>query len=55
MSHSWGWPFLKPVDPEALNLPDYFSIITKPIDLGTIKTNILEIQYTYFRFVVQNT
>ena len=27
--------FLKPVDPVALNLPDYFKLITQPMDLGT--------------------
>lgn len=28
--------FAKPVDPVALNIPDYFTIIKHPMDLGTI-------------------
>ena len=32
-------PFLKPVDPVALDCLDYFDIITEPIDLGTIEQN----------------
>jgi hypothetical protein len=29
-------PFTKPVDPVALNLPDYFEIVKHPMDLGTV-------------------
>ena len=29
--------FNTPVDPEKLNLPNYFEIIKRPMDLGTIK------------------
>ncbi|CAN0111829.1 unnamed protein product, partial [Ectocarpus fasciculatus] len=32
----FGWVFNDPVDPVHLNLPDYFEIITKPMDLGTV-------------------
>ena len=32
--------FLKPVDPVALNLPDYFSIVKEPMDLGTIQKKL---------------
>jgi len=35
-SHTHGWVFNTPVDPEELGLPDYFQIIKKPMDLGTI-------------------
>jgi len=35
-SHPWSWPFIEPVDPVVLNLPDYFIVITKPMDLGTV-------------------
>ena len=28
--------FLEPVDPIALNLPDYLEIIKQPMDLGTV-------------------
>jgi hypothetical protein len=31
-----AFPFNQPVDPNALGLPDYFDVITKPMDLGTI-------------------
>ncbi|KAI9361250.1 hypothetical protein DFJ73DRAFT_814560 [Zopfochytrium polystomum] len=32
--------FQVPVDPVALNLPDYFSIIKKPMDLSTLRTKL---------------
>ncbi|NXT71738.1 BRDT protein, partial [Chaetops frenatus] len=35
--HNFSWPFHQPVDAAALNLPDYYTIIKKPMDLGTIK------------------
>ncbi|XP_059666476.1 transcription factor GTE12-like isoform X2 [Cornus florida] len=35
-----AWPFNQPVDPEKLHIPDYFSIISEPMDLGTIKTKL---------------
>jgi hypothetical protein len=34
---SFVWPFAKPVDVENLNLTDYYQIIKKPMDLGTVK------------------
>ncbi|CAH9121940.1 unnamed protein product [Cuscuta epithymum] len=40
MTHKLGWAFLKPVDPVAFNIPDYFDIITNPMDLGTIKSKL---------------
>lgn len=40
MNHSFGWVFNEPVDPVKLGIPDYFSIITKPMDLGTIKKKL---------------
>ncbi|CAK9154713.1 unnamed protein product [Ilex paraguariensis] len=40
MNHPYAWVFNKPVDPVALNIPDYFSIISQPMDLGTIKTKL---------------
>lgn len=39
-SHPYGWVFSKPVDPVALNIPDYFTIISQPMDLGTIKSKL---------------
>jgi hypothetical protein len=38
--HTHSWPFQKPVDAEALNLPDYHKIIKRPMDLGTIKLRL---------------
>ncbi|KAK9267193.1 hypothetical protein L1049_009613 [Liquidambar formosana] len=40
MAHPAGWVFNQPVDPVALNIPDYFSIISEPMDLGTIKSKL---------------
>jgi hypothetical protein len=40
-SHSqYSWVFMAPVDPVALGLQDYFHIITKPMDLGTVKQKL---------------
>lgn len=36
-NHKFAWPFQKPVDPRALNLPDYHEIIKQPMDMSTIK------------------
>ncbi|KAI5818207.1 Bromodomain-containing protein [Pyronema omphalodes] len=33
---AYAFPFYHPVDPVALNIPDYFKIIKKPMDLSTI-------------------
>ena len=38
-------PFRQPVDPQALNIPDYFDIIRRPMDLSTIKTKLDTCQY----------
>ncbi|KAL2320250.1 hypothetical protein Fmac_029219 [Flemingia macrophylla] len=40
MGHQYGWVFNTPVDVVKLNLPDYFTIIKHPMDLGTIKSKI---------------
>lgn len=39
--------FGRPVDPVALELPDYFDIIKQPMDLGTIKKKLEDKQYSY--------
>ena len=44
--HQFAWPFLKPVDPEALHLPDYFKIVKNPIDMSTIKWKLDSFAYT---------
>ncbi len=35
--HNSCWIFHEPVDPEKLQIKDYFEIVQKPMDLGTIK------------------
>ncbi|MCL7050429.1 hypothetical protein MKW94_008576 [Papaver nudicaule] len=40
MSHQSAWIFNEPVNPRKFNIPDYFTIITKPMDLGTVKRNL---------------
>ncbi|NXN20409.1 BRDT protein, partial [Nycticryphes semicollaris] len=44
--HNYSWPFHQPVDAAALNLPDYYSIIKKPMDLSTIKKRLEHNYYT---------
>ncbi len=39
-SHEHGWVFATPVNPVELNLDDYFDVIKKPMDLGTIQKNL---------------
>ncbi|KAG0130291.1 hypothetical protein HOY82DRAFT_486892 [Tuber indicum] len=43
--HDTAFPFYVPVDPVALNIPDYFKIIKKPMDLSTISTKLKTNQY----------
>jgi len=38
--HPHEWVFNSPVDPVELGLPDYFQVIKKPMDLGTIKKRL---------------
>ncbi|KAF5736288.1 hypothetical protein HS088_TW14G00427 [Tripterygium wilfordii] len=40
MRHPAGWVFNQAVDPVKLKIPDYFSIISKPMDLGTVKSKL---------------
>ncbi|CAN0924643.1 Transcription factor GTE8 [Linum grandiflorum] len=46
MGHQFGYIFNSPVDVEKLNIPDYFTIIKRPMDLGTIKRNITQGVYS---------
>ena len=41
--------FLTPVDPVALNIPDYHKIIKKPMDLGTIESKLKQGEYENFK------
>ncbi|XP_047318683.1 transcription factor GTE12 isoform X2 [Impatiens glandulifera] len=45
-SHPYGWIFNQPVDPVKLNIPDYFSIVTKPMDLGTVLAKLEKHAYS---------
>lgn len=38
-------PFLTPVDPIALNIPEYPEIVKNPMDLGTVEKKILKREY----------
>ncbi|XP_055021038.1 bromodomain testis-specific protein [Boleophthalmus pectinirostris] len=38
--HQFSWPFRQPVDAVELHIPDYYNIITNPMDLGTIKKRL---------------
>ncbi|XP_063056601.1 bromodomain testis-specific protein isoform X4 [Engraulis encrasicolus] len=38
--HQFSWPFRYPVDAVQLKLPDYYTIIKKPMDLNTIKKRL---------------
>ncbi len=40
-----GYPFYKPVDPVALNIPHYHKIIKAPMDLGTVGSKLKSGQY----------
>ena len=42
---AFNWPFLVPVDPVALNIPTYHSIIKKPMDLQTMRTKLNQGEY----------
>lgn len=42
---AYAFPFYTPVDPVALNIPDYFKIIKKPMDLSTIQSKLKTNQY----------
>lgn len=39
-------PFLSPVDADYLNIPTYHTIITHPMDLGTVRDNLRQETYT---------
>ncbi|RHY33171.1 hypothetical protein DYB32_001798 [Aphanomyces invadans] len=40
MEHKFGWVFSTPVDPVALGIPDYFNVIKRPMDFGTIRKKL---------------
>lgn len=46
--HNHGWVFSRPVDPVELELYDYFDVIEKPMDLGTIEQKCHAKEYHNF-------
>ncbi|WOL17367.1 transcription factor GTE1 [Canna indica] len=38
--HKWARPFMNPVDVKGLGLDDYYEVIKKPMDIGTIKNQM---------------
>jgi len=45
LTHNRKGLFNTPVDPVALRLPDYYTIVTNPMDLGTVKTKLHSMHY----------
>ena len=43
--NSKAYIFNSPVDVEELDIPDYYQIVKKPMDFGTIKTKLKEHKY----------
>lgn len=43
-NHKQAWPFLKPVDPDEV--PDYYKVITSPMDLTTIEERLERDSYS---------
>ncbi|KAF2090291.1 Bromodomain-containing protein [Saccharata proteae CBS 121410] len=43
---AFAFPFYSPVDPVALNIPQYLKIIKKPMDLGTIQSRLKNGEYS---------
>lgn len=42
---NYAWPFYTPVDVDKLGLSDYFDIIKKPMDLGTVRKKMKNRSY----------
>lgn len=47
-------PFLKPVDPVELGIPDYFDKIKHPMDISTIKSKLDKKEYTFMHEFVSD-
>ena len=44
MKHKDGWPFDRPIT--KADAPDYHKIIDRPMDLGSIRSNIIRMKYS---------
>lgn len=47
MQHESAGPFLEPVDPVALKIPDYPDIVREPMDLGTVRRKLADREYAW--------
>lgn len=45
VSQDYAWPFYRPVDAELLGLTDYYDIIKRPMDFGTVKRKMDRREY----------
>ena len=54
LDHPNGYIFGRPVDPVALNIPDYFEIVKRPMDLGSIRKRLENGVYRDWEDVAQD-
>ena len=54
LNHVNGYIFSRPVDPVALEIPDYFEIIKNPMDLGTLRKRLENGVYRDWEDVAQD-
>lgn len=52
--HKNAWPFQQPVDPVKDKIPNYFDLIKRPMDYGTVKKGIEKGQYSKVVDVVRD-
>ncbi|GAX73070.1 hypothetical protein CEUSTIGMA_g523.t1 [Chlamydomonas eustigma] len=49
-----AWPFVVPVDPFKLDIPDYFDIVHEPMDLATILNHLHSRHYEHWTQVIDH-
>jgi len=54
MKLNQAWIFLEPVNPEKLQIADYFDIIQNPMDFGTIKEKLSHHKYLNMQHFLQD-